>query len=118
MASPTTVVLVHGLWMTPKCWENWIDRFTARGLKVIAPAWPGIPELGADLDAFRKDPSAAKQLSIEAIVERYESVIRGLDAPPIIIGHSFGGLFTQILLDRGLGAAGVAISSAPVKGIL
>jgi len=118
MATPSTVVLIHGLWMTPLCWEHWIERYTARGLKVIAPAWPGIPELGADLEAFRADPSAAKDLSIDAIVERYESVIRNLDAPPIIIGHSFGGLFTQILLDRGWGAAGVAISSAPVKGIL
>ena len=118
MPTPDTIILVHGLWMTPLCWEHWIERYTARGHRVLAPAWPGIPELGGDIEAFRRDPSGLAALGIAEIVDHYESIIRGLDRPPIIMGHSYGGLFTQILVDRGLGAAGVAIDSAPVKGIL
>jgi pimeloyl-ACP methyl ester carboxylesterase len=67
---------------------------------------------------LRRDPSPIANLGITEIVAHYENMIRELDSPPIIIGHSFGGLITQILLDRGLGAAGVAIAPAPVKGIL
>jgi pimeloyl-ACP methyl ester carboxylesterase len=66
---------------------------------------------------LRADPSTIEELGIEEIVDRYEQIIRGLGSPPIIIGHSFGGAFTEILLDRGLGAAGVAIDAAAVKGI-
>jgi alpha-beta hydrolase superfamily lysophospholipase len=63
-------------------------------------------------------PSPLNGLGLAEIVEHYEGVVRGLDRPPVIIGHSFGGLVTELLLDRGLGAAGVAISPAPVKGVL
>jgi pimeloyl-ACP methyl ester carboxylesterase len=110
-----TIVLIHGLWMTPLSWEHWIDRYTSRGYRVLAPAWPGME---GDIDDFRRDPSAVYHVGVEEIVEHYKGIIRELDSPPIIMGHSFGGAFTQILLDRGLGAAGVAIDSAPVKGIL
>jgi pimeloyl-ACP methyl ester carboxylesterase len=71
-----------------------------------------------DIDAIRRDPSAVDHLGIEEIVDFYDGIIRGLDEPPIIMGHSFGGAFTEVLLDRGLGAAGVAIDAAGVKGIL
>lgn len=70
------------------------------------------------IEQLRHDPSAVEHLGIGEIVEYYEQIIRALPQPPIIMGHSFGGAFTQILLDRGLGAAGVAIDSAPVKGLL
>jgi pimeloyl-ACP methyl ester carboxylesterase len=110
-----TIVLIHGLWVTALCWEHWIERYTARGHKVIAPSWPG---MDGDIDEFRRDPSAVGRLGVTEIVEHYDAIIRGLDEPPIIMGHSFGGLFTQILVDRGLGLAGVAIDPAPVKGIL
>jgi pimeloyl-ACP methyl ester carboxylesterase len=73
--------------------------------------------VGGDIQALRKDPSGLAGLSIKKIVDYYAGVIRGLPSPPIIMGHSFGGLFTQLLLDRGLGRAGVAIDSAPPKGI-
>jgi alpha-beta hydrolase superfamily lysophospholipase len=114
-AAAGTIVLIHGLWMTPLSWEHWIDRYESRGYHVMAPAWPG---MGGDIDELRRDPSAIEHLGVEEIVAAYEATIRELDAPPIIMGHSFGGAFTQILLDRGLGSAGVAIDSAPVKGIL
>jgi pimeloyl-ACP methyl ester carboxylesterase len=101
--------------MTPLSWEHWIDRYEARGFRVLAPAWPG---MDGDIDELRRDPSSIEHLGIQEIVDHYDAIIRKLDRPPIIMGHSFGGAFTQILLDRGLGAAGVAIDSAAVKGIL
>jgi pimeloyl-ACP methyl ester carboxylesterase len=116
---PNSIVLIHGLWMTPLSWENWIARYSSKGFNVLAPAWPGIPELDGDISAFRANPpDEVGKLGVAEIVDHYEKIIQGLDHPPIIMGHSFGGLFTQILIDRGLGAAGVAIDSAPVKGIL
>jgi len=112
---PATIVLIHGLWMTPLSWEHWIDRYTSRGHRVLAPSWPGME---GDIVDLRRDPSPYARLTIPEIVEHYEKIIRNLDRPPIIMGHSFGGGFTQVLLDRGLGAAGVAIDSAPTKGVL
>lgn len=109
------IVLVHGLWMTPLCWENWVNRYTSRGYTVINKGWPG---LDGDINELRRDPSAIAGLVITEIVNHYELIISKLEAPPIVIGHSFGGLITQVLLDRGLGSAGVAISTAPIKGII
>jgi len=111
----TPIVLIHGLWMTSLCWEGWIRRYEAKGYRVIAKSWPG---MDVGVDELRRDPSPVTNLGITEIVAHYENIIRELNAPPIIVGHSFGGLITQILLDRGLGAAGVAIAPAPVKGIL
>src|SRR5262245_4127019 len=110
-----TIVLVHGLWMTSRCWEHWVERYRRAGYTVIAESWPG---MGADVERLRDDPRLIAELTIRRIVDHYDRIISGLDRPPIIIGHSFGGAFTQVLLDRGLGAAGVAIAPAPVKGVL
>jgi pimeloyl-ACP methyl ester carboxylesterase len=110
-----TIVLIHGLWMTPLSWEKWIDHYEGKGFKVIAPGWPGVD---GDPEAVRRDPSPLAKLGVKEIADHYEQIIRELDEPPIIMGHSFGGLITQILLDRGLGAAGVGIDSAPPKGVL
>jgi pimeloyl-ACP methyl ester carboxylesterase len=115
---PTTaesIVLIHGLWMTALSWEHWVERYEDRGFNVIARSWPG---MDGDIDELRRDPSGIEHLGIEEIVDYYAGIIGELDRPPIIMGHSFGGAFTQILLDRGLGAAGVAIDSGPVKGLL
>ena len=101
--------------MTALSWEDWVARYQQRGFNVIARSWPGME---GDIDALRADTSAIDDLGIEQILEHYEGIIEGLGSPPIVMGHSFGGAFTQILLDRGLGAAGVAIDSAPVKGLL
>ncbi|MGW5665088.1 alpha/beta hydrolase [Streptomyces sp. NPDC003758] len=109
------IVLVHGLWMTPRSWEHWVERYSAQGLQVIAPAWPGVEK---EVEDLRADPSPIAGVGLREIVDRYEQVIRSLDRPPILIGHSFGGAIVQLLLDRGLGAAGVAIDSAGVKGVL
>ena len=112
---PAPIVLIHGLWMTPLSWEHWSERFSARGHEVLAPAWPGFD---AGVPALNADPSGVQNLGIARILDHYEGIVRGLDQPPIIMGHSFGGLFTTILLDRGLGAAGVSVDGAPGKGIL
>lgn len=114
MAAPKTLVLIHGLFMTALSWEKWVDRYTSKGYEVIAESWPGME----DIDALRRDPSGVEQLGIAEIVDYYDGIIRKLGEAPIIIGHSFGGAFTEILLDRGLGAAGVAIDAAAVRGIL
>ena len=112
--SPDTVVLIHGLWMTSRSWELWAGRYRDRGLTVIDESWPG---MNADVEALRRDPSPIAPLTIDTIVDHYAGIIATLDRPPIIMGHSFGGAFTQVLVDRGLGAAGVAIDSAAVKGV-
>jgi non-heme chloroperoxidase len=112
---PETIVLIHGLWMTPLSWEGWSARFSERGHEVLAPAWPGME--GRSVESLRADTSAYERIGVTEIADHYDRIIRGLDAPPIIMGHSFGGLVTQLLLDRGLGAAGVAVDPAPPKGI-
>ena len=108
------IVLIHGLWMTPRSWDHFVERYTAAGHVVHAPSWPG---LQGDVEAIRADPTPLTTLTIGRIVDHYADIIHGLDAPPIIIGHSFGGLFMQLLVDRGLGAAGVALSGAQPRGV-
>ena len=114
MTAPDTIVLVHGFWVTPRSWEKWIERYEARGYRVLAPAYPG---LEVEVEALNADPSPLEALTVPAIIAHLESVIGELDSPPIIMGHSAGGVFTQILLDHGFGAAGVAINSAPTEGV-
>jgi pimeloyl-ACP methyl ester carboxylesterase len=113
-AGPDTIVLVHGFWVTPRSWEHWIEFYQKQGYTVLAPAYPGFE---VEVEALNADPAPIEELRVPAIIEKFESVIAGLATPPIIMGHSAGGAFTQILLDRGLGAAGVAINSAPTEGV-
>jgi pimeloyl-ACP methyl ester carboxylesterase len=114
-ASAPPIVLIHGLWLTSRSWEGWKERFESRGHQVLAPPWP---HMEGDVEDIRRDPSPLNGLGVTEITDHYADIIGGLDRPPIIMGHSFGGLITELLLDRGLGAAGVAISPAPVKGVL
>jgi len=117
LSSPATdtVVLVHGLWVTPLSWEHWIERYTSKGYKVVAKAWPG---MDVPIEELRRDPSALAHLGVTEIVDHFDAIVREQQRPPILMGHSFGGLIVQILLDRGLGAAGVSIDPAPVKGVI
>jgi pimeloyl-ACP methyl ester carboxylesterase len=114
-AKAETIVLIHGMWVTPLSWEHWINHYTDRGHRVLAPAWPGLDK---EPEALRSDPAPLRGIDITEVVDHYDGIIRGLERPPIIIGHSFGGLFAQLLLDRGLGAAGVALSTGAPKGVL
>jgi pimeloyl-ACP methyl ester carboxylesterase len=116
MTSKTnTIVLIHGAWMTPRSWDPFRGFYEQRGYRVLTPPWPRIE---GEVEEIRRDPSEMAGLGISEIVDGYEQIIRLLDEPPIIMGHSFGGLFVQMLLDRGLGAAGVAIDAAAPKGVL
>ena len=112
----TTIVLIHGQWETPLSWQGWKERFESRRHDVLAPGWPGVDD--RDVEAIRQDASALEGLGIGEIADHYEAIVRGLDEPPIIMGHSFGGLVAQILLDRGLGSAGVGIAASPFRGML
>jgi len=119
MAAPTgrvdTIVLIHGLWLTPRSWEHWADRYRLRGFRVLTPAWPGME---GEVEQLREDPTPIAHQRIRDITDHYARIVREQPRPPIIMGHSFGGLITQLLLDRNLGAAGVALHPAPVKGVL
>lgn len=113
-ASPDTVVLVHGLWMTPRSWEGWVAHYEAKGFRVITPGYPGFD---IEVEALRENPDLIAKLTVPETVDHLAAVIESLDAPPIIMGHSFGGTLTQLLLARGLGAAGVVVNSAPTEGV-
>ena len=108
------IVLIHGLWMTPRSWEHWKERYERHGYEVLTPAYPGFE---VEVEALREDPSPIASVGVTETVDHLEAVIRELDQPPFLMGHSYGGLLTQLLLDRGLGAVGVAIDSAPPEGI-
>jgi pimeloyl-ACP methyl ester carboxylesterase len=114
LSTPDTIILIHGLWMTPRSWEHWIAHYESRGYRVIAPAYPG---LEIEVEALRADPSPIEAVTVAATVEHVEGLIGELDRQPIIMGHSFGGTITQVLLDHGHGAAGVAIDSVPTEGV-
>ena len=97
----------------PPEWEHWIAHYEAKGYNVIAPAYPGF-EVG--VEALNEDDTPIVEARVPAIVENFENAIKGLGSAPIIIGHSAGGAFTQVLFDHGYGAAGVAMNSAPRRG--
>ena len=109
-----TIVLVHGLWVTSRSWEKWIEHYRKAGYNVVAPTYPG---LDIAIEELRHDPTPIANLTIEGVAEHYEKIVREMANPPILMGHSFGGTIVQMLLDRGLGAAGVVIDSVPVKGV-
>ena len=109
-----TIVLVHGLWVTPRSWEGWKAHYEAKGYRVLAPAYPGFE---IEVEELRKNPDIIAKLTVPETVDHFANVIEELEVPPIIMGHSFGGTLTQLLLARGLGAAGVVMDSAPTEGV-
>jgi alpha-beta hydrolase superfamily lysophospholipase len=109
-----TVVLIHGLWMTPLSWQDWAGHLQGRGYRVITPTWP---RMDRPIEELRADPSIVGGLGVTEVADHHARIIAELDEPPIIMGHSVGGLVTQLLLDRGLGAAGVAIHPGQTKGV-
>jgi pimeloyl-ACP methyl ester carboxylesterase len=109
------LMFIHGAWLTSRSWENYLEYFGERGFAVTAPEWP---RKHGDVEEIRETSEGSKGLGVAEIVDHYEGIIRELDVPPVLIGHSYGGLFVELLLDRGLGRTGVAMSPAPPKGIL
>ncbi|NLU73897.1 alpha/beta hydrolase [Streptomyces sp. HNM0575] len=112
--APDTVVLIHGLWMTPLSWHDWVSYLEDRGYRVIAPTWP---RMDRPIEELRAHPSLVGGLGVTEVTDHHAELISRLDTPPIVMGHSVGGLVTQLLLDRGLGAAGVAIHPGQTKGV-
>ena len=109
------LMLIHGAWLSARSWENYADYFARRGFAVSAPEWP---RKHGDVEEMRETADDSAGLGVQEIVDHYAELIAELDQPPVLIGHSYGGLFVELLLDRGLGRAGVAMSPAPPKGIL
>src|SRR6059036_2436812 len=107
-------MLIHGAWLSARSWENYADYFGKRGFAVSAPEWP---RKHGDVEEMRETAEESAGLGVAEIVDHYAELIGALD-DPVLIGHSYGGLFVELLLDRGLGRAGVAMSPAPPKGIL
>ena len=114
-SSRAPVVFVHGAWLLPSSWDPWRTMFREAGYATLAPGWPDDP---MTVDEARADPSVFAGKSIQQIADHLDVVVRQLDRKPAIIGHSFGGLLTQILAGRGLAAASVAIDPAPFRGVL
>jgi len=110
------IIFIHGMFMTPLCWEHWLPYFQDKGYNCTAPAWPGRDKPIETLRANHPDPQLGK-LNLTAVVEHLAAQIKKLDDKPILIGHSMGGLAVQLLLQRGLAVAGVAIDSAPPAGV-
>ena len=111
----TPVVFVHGLWLLPSSWDRWRTVFEDAGFATLAPGWPDDPETVAEAKA---KPEVFAKKSIKDVADHFDAVIRKLDVKPAVVGHSFGGLLTQILAGRGLSAASVAIDPAPFRGVL
>jgi pimeloyl-ACP methyl ester carboxylesterase len=114
MSSPDTIVLIHGFWVTPRSWEHWAAHYEKRGYRVLTPAYPGFE---VEVESLNADTTPIEKVTVAQILDSLVTLVQGLDKPPVLIGHSAGGVFVQLLLDRGLGAAGVAINSAPTEGV-
>jgi pimeloyl-ACP methyl ester carboxylesterase len=112
-----SIVLVHGLFMTRACWAPWVQRYEALGHRCLAIEYPERERPVAELRARHPDAATAR-VELAQVLERHVEAIRALPQPPIVMGHSFGGLLTQLLLQRGLGACGVAIDSVPPAGLV
>lgn len=115
MTNQKSVALIHGLFLSTSSWQGWVDRFAARGLKARAIAWPGLDK---SVEELRSDPSPLMDLSIEKVLDHLDASIRAFDSSAIIMGHSFGGLFAQLLAYRGLGSAAVGIDAVAPAGVL
>jgi len=111
----TPVVFIHGLWLLPSSWDRWATLFEEAGYTALTPGWPDDPETVAEANAH---PEVFAHKSVGQVADHYEEVIGKLEKKPAVIGHSFGGLLTQIIAGRGLSAVSVAIDPAPFRGVL
>lgn len=109
-----TVVFIHGLWIHSTSWQPWMDFFQQNGYETLNPPWPGD---SATVAECRANPQSIANRGVTEVADSYAKVIATLKEPPIVIGHSFGGLLAQVILGRGIAAAGIAIDPAPMKGV-
>ncbi len=116
--SSKTVVFIHGMYLTAKSWSSWKEKFEKEGYKVYTPGWPLHDASPAERRAKHPDPALAK-LTLDEVLEHYRKFLAELKGEkPILIGHSMGGLISQILLAEGRASAAVAIDSGPPKGVV
>jgi len=111
----TPVVFIHGLWLLPSSWDRWAALFEEAGYSAVEPGWPDDPETVAEAKAH---PEVFAGKGVGDIADHIDAVVRRLKNKPAVIGHSFGGLLTQIIAGRGLAAVSVAIDPAPFRGVL
>jgi non-heme chloroperoxidase len=111
----TPVVFIHGLWLLPSSWDRWCTVFEDAGYTAVAPGWPDDPETVVEAKAH---PEVFAHKTVGQVADHFEEVVRALTRKPAVIGHSFGGLLTQILAGRGCSAVSVAIDPAPFRGVL
>jgi pimeloyl-ACP methyl ester carboxylesterase len=111
----TPVVFVHGLWLLPSSWDRWSGLFEEAGYAALAPGWPDDPETVAEA---KQHPEVFANKTVGQVADYFGTLIGQLNQKPAIIGHSFGGLLTEILAGRGLSKVSVAISPAPFRGVL
>jgi pimeloyl-ACP methyl ester carboxylesterase len=109
------VVFIHGLWLLPNSWDRWASLFEEAGYAALAPGWPDDPDT---VEEAKAHPEVFAGKSVGQVADHYDAIIRRLERKPAVIGHSFGGLLTQIIAGRGLSAASVAIDPAPFRGVL
>ena len=111
----TPVVFIHGLWLLPSSWDNWVDLFEQNGYAGVTPDWPDDPET---VEVARAEPEVLAKKSLGQVADHTVEVIGELDKKPAVMGHSTGGLLAQIIAGRGLSAATVAIDPGPFRGVL
>jgi pimeloyl-ACP methyl ester carboxylesterase len=111
----TPVVLIHGLWVLPSSWANWVDFFQAAGFAPLTPDWPGDPETVAEA---RANPDVLAKKTLKQVAEHTAEIVTALDRKAVVMGHSTGGLVAQMLAGRGLSAATVAIDPGIFRGVL
>jgi pimeloyl-ACP methyl ester carboxylesterase len=111
----TPVVFIHGLWLLPSSWDRWAQLFEEAGYAPLAPSWPDDPET---VEEARANPDVFAGTTVGQVADHTAEVIGRLEKKPAVVGHSFGGLLSQIMAGRGLSAATVAIDPAPFRGVL
>jgi pimeloyl-ACP methyl ester carboxylesterase len=111
----TPVVFIHGLWLLPSSWNNWVDFFEQNGYAGVTPDWPDDPET---VEEARANPDVLAKKTLKQVADHTEEVIGGLTKKPAVMGHSTGGLLAQMVADRGLSAVTVAIDPGPFRGVL
>lgn len=109
------VVFVHGLWLLPSSWGNWVDFYSQAGYAPLTPDWPDDPET---VEMARANPDRLARKTLKQVAEHTAEVVAALDRKPAIIGHSTGGLFAQMLAGQGLSAVTVAIDPGIFRGVL
>ena len=112
--SKKSIVFIHGLWIHSSSWKPWIEFFSQRGYETLNPGWPGD---SATVAESRANPQLIANRGVTEVADSYAKIISSLAEPPIVIGHSFGGVIAQIILGRGIAAAGIALDPAPIKGV-